>query len=191
MISTRFGPEKGDFRLLKSEVSKRGWRAEGVGTRKSCLCQIFRHRFRIFFPIPPLGEGRHNSEEHLGPCQAAPFLETSHKIRSESLGEGEWGRKSAGVSQSVRETGKDESQSVPSPEKLFKARDLELPIFEGSLPSCSPHSAEYTRTSVHPYIPVAKIRSREACSEGVGTGGVGPAEVALGVLSTRCIRREF
>ena len=56
---------------------------------------------------------------------------------------------SAGVSQSVRETGRDESQSVPSPGNLFKTRDLELPIFEGSLPTCSPHSAGYTRTSVH------------------------------------------
>ena len=64
------------------------------------------------------------------------------------------GVKSAGVSQSARETGRDESQSVPSPEKLFKTRDLELPIFEGSVPSCSPHSAGYTRTSVHPYFPV-------------------------------------
>ena len=54
----------------------------------------------------------------------------------------------------MRETGRDESQSVPSPEKLFKTRDLELPIFEGTLPSCSPHSAGYTRPSVHPYFPV-------------------------------------
>ena len=73
------------------------------------------------------------------------------------LGEGKWGRKSAGVSQSVRETGRDESQSVPSPEKLFKPRDLELPLFEGSLPSCSPHSTGYTRTSLHPYFPVANL----------------------------------
>ena len=58
----------------------------------------------------------------------------------------------------MRETGRDESQSVPSPEKLFKSRDLELPIFEGTLPSCSPHSAGYTRTSVNPYFPVAKPR---------------------------------
>ena len=65
-------------------------------------------------------------------------------------GRGSGGVKSAGVSQSVRETGRDESQCVPSPEKLFKTRDLELPIFEGSVPSCSPHSAGYTRTSVHP-----------------------------------------
>ena len=68
-------------------------------------------------------------------------------------GRGSGGVKSAGVFQSVRETGRDESQSVPSPEKLFKTRDLELPIFEGSVPSCSPHSVGYTRTSVHPYFP--------------------------------------
>ena len=56
----------------------------------------------------------------------------------------------------MRETSKDESQCVPSPGKLFKTRDLKLPKFEGSLPSCSLHSAGYTRTSVHPYFPVAK-----------------------------------
>ena len=38
------------------------------------------------------------------------------------------------------------------PRTLFKTRDLELPFFEGSLPSCWPHSAGYTRTSVHPYF---------------------------------------
>ena len=43
-------------------------------------------------------------------------------------GRGSGGVKSAGASQSVRETGRDESQSVPSPENLFKTRDLELPI---------------------------------------------------------------
>ena len=65
------------------------------------------------------------------------------------------GLESTGVSKSVRETSRDESQCVPSPEKLFKIRDLELPSFEGCLPNCSPHSAGYTRTSVHPYFPVA------------------------------------
>ena len=64
---------------------------------------------------------------------------------------------------SVRETGRDESQSVPSPEKLFKTRGLELPIFEGTLPSCSPHSAGYTRTFVHPYFPGAKDPSEKVC----------------------------
>ena len=69
---------------------------------------------------------------------------------------GSGGVQSTGVSQRVRVTGRDESQSVPSPEKLFKTRDLELPFFEGFLPSCSPHSAGYARTFLHPYFPVAK-----------------------------------
>ena len=56
----------------------------------------------------------------------------------------------------MRETSRDESQYVPSLEKLVRTRDLELPMFEGSLLSCSLHSAGYTRTSVHPYFPVAK-----------------------------------
>ena len=38
------------------------------------------------------------------------------------------GVKSTGVSQSVRETSRDKSQSALSPENLFKARDLDLPI---------------------------------------------------------------
>ena len=76
--------------------------------------------------------------------------------RFESWGRRSGGVKSAGVSQSVREPGRDESQSVPSPINLFKTRDSELPLFEGSHPSCSPHSAGYTRTSVHPYFPMAK-----------------------------------
>ena len=42
---------------------------------------------------------------------------------------GSGGVQSTGVSQSVRETGREESQSVPSPEKLFKIRDFELPNF--------------------------------------------------------------
>ena len=70
-------------------------------------------------------------------------------------GRGSGGVKSTGVSQSVRETSRDESQNILSTQKLFKTRDLELPVFLGSLPSCSPHSAGYTRTSVHPYFPVA------------------------------------
>ena len=46
-------------------------------------------------------------------------------------------------------------RSLPR-KKLFKTRDLELPIFEGSLPICLPHSAGYTCTFVHRYFPVAK-----------------------------------
>ena len=68
---------------------------------------------------------------------------------------GSGGVESTNVSQSVRETSRDGSQCVPLPEKLFKTRDLEIPIFEGSLPSCSPQSPGYTCTSVPPYFAVA------------------------------------
>ena len=78
-----------------------------------------------------------------------------HLVAKQNWGRGSGGVRSAGVSQSVRETGRDESQSVASPEKFFKTRDLEFPIFEGSVPRCSPHSTGYTCTSVHPYFPVA------------------------------------
>ena len=44
-------------------------------------------------------------------------------------GRGSGGVKSTGVSQSVRETSRDESQNVFSTQKLFKTRDLELPNF--------------------------------------------------------------
>ena len=84
-----------------------------------------------------------------------------NSVSPENWKRGSGGVQSTGVSQSVRETGRDESQSVLSPEKLFKTRDLELPFFEGSFPSCSPHSAGYTRTFLHPYFPVAKRNSRE------------------------------
>ena len=54
------------------------------------------------------------------------------------------------------------SPKVFSPQKIsFKTRDLELPfVFEGSLPSCSPHSAGYTRSFLHPYFPVTKFQKR-------------------------------
>ena len=44
-------------------------------------------------------------------------------------GRGSGGVKSTGVSQSVGETSRDESQNVLSTRKLFKTRDLELPNF--------------------------------------------------------------
>ena len=90
-------------------------------------------------------------------CVGDPNCDTNMPPRQAtncSWGRGSGGVKSAGVSQSVRETSRDESQSVPSSEEVFKTRVLELPIFEGSVPSCSPHSAGYTRTSLHPYFPV-------------------------------------
>ena len=39
----------------------------------------------------------------------------------------------------------------------LQTRDLELPSFEGSLPSCWPHSAGCTRIFLHPYLPVANV----------------------------------
>ena len=86
------------------------------------------------------------------PCEAWSFwIFFSQAV---FLGEGKWGRtKKYRRIPRVRVTGRDESQSFPSPERLFKTKDLELPFFEGSLPSCSPHSAGYTRTSLHPYFP--------------------------------------
>ena len=45
---------------------------------------------------------------------------------------------------------------VSSPAKTLQTRDLELPNFEGSFPSCWLYSVGYTRTSVHPYFPVAE-----------------------------------
>ena len=83
-------------------------------------------------------------------------LQTPNSV-SVFLERGSGGVQSTGVSQRVRATGRVESQSVLSPERLFKTRDLELPFSEGSLPSCSPHSVGYTRTSLHPYFPVAKF----------------------------------
>ena len=42
-----------------SEVSKRGWRTEGVGARKSFIRQRFRPLFCAPFSCAPLGEGGH------------------------------------------------------------------------------------------------------------------------------------
>ena len=78
-------------------------------------------------------------------------------ICADFLGEGKWGRKKCRRIPKREGDWQDESQVVPFPEKLFKTRDLELPIFEGSLPSCPPHSAGYTRTFLRPYFPVAKF----------------------------------
>ena len=72
-------------RITNFRGSKRGGRTEGVGARKSFLCQRFRHRICILFPIPPSGEGGHNSGEqfllHLGSCQSPT---PSHQPRSEN-----------------------------------------------------------------------------------------------------------
>ena len=45
------------------------------------------------------------------------------------LGRGSGGVGSAGVSQSVRETGRDEAQSVPSPEKALQNKGFGAPNF--------------------------------------------------------------
>ena len=42
-----------------SEVSKRGWRTEGVGARKSFICQRFRPLSCTLFPMPPEEKGTH------------------------------------------------------------------------------------------------------------------------------------
>ena len=83
-------------------------------------------------------------------CLAPP----ENKDQQRTLEEGEVGehKKYRRIPNCEVETSRDESQCVPSPDKPFKTRDLELPIFKGSLPSCSPHSAGYTCTSVHPYF---------------------------------------
>ena len=78
------------------------------------------------------------------------------------LEKGSGGIKSTGGSQRVRATRRDDSQSVPSPKELNKTRNMELPFLEGSLPSCSPHSATYTRTTPHPNFRVAKTEARAA-----------------------------
>ena len=39
--------------IPEPEVSKRGWRTEGVGARKSFICQRFRPLFCTLFPMPP------------------------------------------------------------------------------------------------------------------------------------------
>ena len=49
-----------------------------------------------------------------------------------------------------------ESPKCSSPGKFYNKRDVELPFFEGSLPSCWLHSMPNTRTFLHLYFPVAK-----------------------------------
>ena len=74
---------------FQSEVSKRGWRTEGVGARKSFLCQRFRFFFCTPFSYALLGEGGHISGElfglFLGVCLSPtpsrqPLFETSDSI---------------------------------------------------------------------------------------------------------------
>ena len=46
-------PHQTDKKTIKSEVSKRGWRTEEVGARKSSICQRFRPLFCALFPMHP------------------------------------------------------------------------------------------------------------------------------------------
>ena len=80
-----------------------------------------------------------------------------HRSRSQMVSVrrvGTGGVQSTSVSQRVRATGRDESQSVPAQEKHIKRRDFELPFLEGSLPKSLSHSSGYTRTFLPPYFPV-------------------------------------
>ena len=65
----------------------------------------------------------------------------------------------------MRDTSRDESQSVPSQVKLYKTMELELPIFEGFLSGCWSHSAGCTRTFLHPCFPVSNDKSTEKGEE--------------------------
>ena len=107
-----------------------------------------------------LGPGMHTSANFLAASEGHIFLGPTRKVALNPgygffgrlcrptfdiyhLGEGKWG------CQKCRRIPKREGDwqgRVPSvlfPEKLFKTKDLELPIFAGSLPSCSPHFAGY------------------------------------------------
>ena len=141
------------------------------------------------YPGPKLRSGQSKSwkNKHFGADIHDPKVRTSttprdlQKLLSEKLwaefsfpiyrrcsGNADWGRgsggvKSTGVSQRVRETNRDESQCVPSPEKLFKTRDLELPQFLRDLSQvvrCTPWDTPvplYTRTSLWPSREVQKF----------------------------------
>ena len=74
------------FKPFFSEVSKRGWRTEGVGARKSLPHHKFRPFFCPLFPVPPYEVGGHNSgvhfRLHFGHCWSPtpyrqPLFETS------------------------------------------------------------------------------------------------------------------
>ena len=72
--------------------------------------------------------GSHHSIPGIAPG-IAPRIVVFVSLIVEFRGGGSGGVQSTGVSQRVRATGRDESQSVPSLAKLFKTRELELPIF--------------------------------------------------------------
>ena len=73
------------------------------------------------------------------------------------LGEGKWGRKKC---RRIPKREGDWQERVPKRSlhpKTLQNKRFGAPNVMGSLPSCSPHSVGYTRTSVHPYFPVAKF----------------------------------
>ena len=74
--------------------------------------------------LSPLG-WRWNQQRKMPKSSGLRHLPANHNSWERESG----GVQSAGVSQRVRVTGRDESQSVPSPEKLLKTWDLELPNF--------------------------------------------------------------
>ena len=77
------------------------------------------------------------------------------------LGEGSWGRKKC---RRVPKREGDWQGGVPRcalpRKKALQNRDLELPIFQGSVPSCSPHPTGSTRTSGTPVLPRGLFSSR-------------------------------
>ena len=56
------------FEPTVSEASKRGWRTEGVGAKKSFLCHRLRPLFWTLFHIPPYEKG----DTILGPANGQP-----------------------------------------------------------------------------------------------------------------------
>ena len=97
-------------------------------------------------PKPPRPKAQLLQDANATKSQMLAFY-NSQAFSGSSWERGSGGVKSTGVSQSVRETGRDESTNSSS--QFF--RDLSQVVL--------PHSAGYTRTSVHPYFPVAKLRA--------------------------------
>ena len=79
-------------------------------------------------------------------------------FRSQKIGCGKWGRKKY---RRIPKCVRDYHRRVPMcslPRTTLQNKGSGVPnCFEGSLPSCWPHSAGYTRTSLHPYFPQAVL----------------------------------
>ena len=116
------------FGLLESEVSKRGWRTEGVGVRKSFICQRFRPLSFLYpFSYAALGEGAHISGELFGlflgfvcrqPPPANPF--------SKPLMEGTYASRSPGI------PGMRAPSSTPTPKRPQTQTMLWVFPYQGS-----------------------------------------------------------